>query len=93
VSDDQDTTAAQAAKADPESLGFAGCLEELESTIRGLETDAIDVDHLAATVERAAELVEWCRDKLGDTRMRLDEVLPRLELAEDDPNREPTEED
>lgn len=66
----------------PADLGFAGCLEELDSIVRGLETDTIDVDHLSASVERAAELVEWCRSCLGETRTRLDEVLPRLELAE-----------
>lgn len=68
----------------PEDLGFTGCLAELDSIVRGLETDSIDVDHLSASVERAAELVEWCRGCLGDTRTRLDEVLPRLELAQDD---------
>ncbi|MGI9577515.1 MAG: exodeoxyribonuclease VII small subunit [Microthrixaceae bacterium] len=67
--------------ATPAELGFAGCLSELDVIVRGLETDAIDVDHLSASVERAAELVEWCRECLGDTRTRLDEVLPRLELS------------
>ena len=64
----------------PDELGFAGCVAELDRIVRGLETDAIDVDHLAATVERATTLVEWCRQKLGETRIRLDEVLPRLEV-------------
>ena len=67
----------------PDELGFAGALAELDSIVRGLEADTIDVDHLSASVERAAELVEWCRGALGDTRARLDEVLPRLELADD----------
>ncbi len=63
-------------------LGFAGCLAELDRIVRGLETDSVDVDELAETVERAAELVEWCRTRLGDTRLRLEEVLPRLEATE-----------
>ncbi len=66
----------------PDELGFGGCLEELDQIVRGLETDTVDVDELADTVQRAADLVEWCRARLGDTRMRLEEVLPRLELAE-----------
>lgn len=64
---------------DPSELGFAGCLEELDRIVRGLERDSVDVDELADTVQRAADLVEWCRGRLGDTRMRLEEVLPRLE--------------
>lgn len=66
----------------PSELGFTGCLAELDRIVRGLETDAVDVDQLADTVQRAAELVEWCRSRLGDTRMRLEAVLPRLEIAE-----------
>ncbi len=85
MSSDTTPTGGPAGAPEPETLGFAGCIAELDGIIRGLETDSVDVDHLAATVEHAAELVEWCRAKLGDTRMRLDEVLPRLELADDDP--------
>lgn len=66
----------------PSELGFTGCLTELDRIVRGLETDSVDVDELADTVQRAAELVEWCRGRLGDTRMRLEEVLPRLETTE-----------
>ena len=74
----------------PEQLGFAGCLDELDDIVRGLETDTVDVDHLSQTVSRAADLVEWCRDRLGDTRMRLEEILPRLELADEtDPPTDP----
>ncbi len=68
----------------PDELGFAGCLEELDRIVRGLETDTVDVDELSDTVARAADLVEWCRGRLGDTRTRLEDVLPRLELADDE---------
>lgn len=75
-----------AADASPEQLGFAGCLTELDRIVRDLEADHVDVDHLADTVQRAADLVEWCRAKLGDTRVRVDQILPRLEpAASDDP--------
>lgn len=66
----------------PSELGFTNCLAELDRIVRGLETDSVDVDELADTVQRAADLVEWCRGRLGDTRMRLEEVLPRLEITE-----------
>ena len=63
----------------PEALGFGGCLDELDRIVRGLESDSVDVDHLAAQVERATELVQWCRTRLTGTRLRVDEVLERLE--------------
>lgn len=72
------------ARTAPAELGFAGCLEELDRIVRGLETDTVDVDELSDTVARAADLVEWCRGRLGDTRTRLEDVLPRLELADDE---------
>ena len=50
----------------PEQLGFAGCLDELDDIVRGLETDTVDVDHLSQTVSRAADLVEWCRERRID---------------------------
>lgn len=73
----------------PDELGFAGCVEELDRIVRGLETDTIDVDHLAAAVERATTLVEWCRQRLGDTRIRLDDVLPRLDVDATGPGDDP----
>lgn len=67
----------------PESLGFSGCLAELDEIVRGLESDTVDVDHLTATVLRATELVQWCRERIGSTRLQLDHVLPNLDIAED----------
>ncbi|MFV0316295.1 MAG: exodeoxyribonuclease VII small subunit [Microthrixaceae bacterium] len=78
-----DTAAGPQERPAPSELGFAGCIEELDRIVRGLETDAVDVDQLADTVTRAADLVEWCRSRLGDAETRLEEVLPRLDLADD----------
>jgi exodeoxyribonuclease VII small subunit len=68
----------------PEELGFAGCLEELTGIIAGLERDEVDVDHLGERVERAAELIAWCRHRLDATRLRVEEVLERLEPGDGD---------
>jgi len=66
-------------RARPEELGFAGCLAELDRIVADMESDSVDVDHLSAAVERATELVDWCRSRLHRTRLRVDEVLVRLE--------------
>lgn len=66
-------------EATPDELGFAGCLAELDAIVRGLESDTIDVDDLTAKVERASDLVEWCRARLSTTRLRVHEVLERLD--------------
>jgi exodeoxyribonuclease VII small subunit len=67
----------------PEQLGFSGCLQELDEIVRALESDAIDVDELAGRVERATELVHWCRQRLDGTRLRVTEVLDRLDAELD----------
>lgn len=64
---------------DPADLGFAGALAELEAIVTELESDALDVDHLAGRVERAAELVAWCRERIDGARFQVQEILERLD--------------
>lgn len=64
---------------DPAELGFAAALAELERIVDDLESDALDVDHLAARVERAAVLVRWCRERIDHTRFQVTEIIERLD--------------
>jgi exodeoxyribonuclease VII small subunit len=64
---------------DPAELGFNGALAELERIVTELESDDLDVDHLAQRVERAARLVAWCRERIEGTRFQVDEILDRLD--------------
>jgi exodeoxyribonuclease VII small subunit len=63
--------------------GYAAALEELERILDELEDDAIDVDHLAQRVERAALLIRHCRDRLGRTRMEVERIVAELEHPDD----------
>jgi len=67
---------------DPEELGFAGAMAELEAIVAELESDSLDVDRLAEQVERAALLVGWCRDRIDGARFRVEEILDRLDPAD-----------
>lgn len=71
-------------RADPEELGFAAAMAELEGIVAELESDTLDVDLLADRVERAAELVGWCRDRIDGTRFRVEEILERLDPQDTD---------
>ena len=44
-----------------------------------LESDSLDVDHLAERVARAAVLVERCRDRIDGARLPVEQILDRLE--------------
>ncbi len=66
-----------------EQLGFAEALRELTTLVDELESDALDVDALTERVERAAELVQWCRERIDGARLSVEEVLVRLEDTSD----------
>ncbi len=65
----------------PDELGFSGAIEELDAIVAELESSQLDVDVLAVRVERAAELVTWCRGRIDGTKLRVEEVLNSLEDA------------
>lgn len=63
---------------DPTKLGYAEALAELDAILRELEQPDVDVDVLAAKVERAAALIEVCRDRIGRARLQVEKVVGEL---------------
>lgn len=63
----------------PDSLTYAGAIEELEAILAELEDDRLDVDHLAERVGRAAELIRWCRQRIASTRLEVERVVADLD--------------
>jgi len=77
-------------------------IQELETILRSLETDQVDVDDLTARAERSAELIRLCRHKLRHAEASLDrvfdsldeeEILDEEEEPEENNSEEPAEED
>ena len=69
-----------------DQLTFAAAMDELNRLVDELESDALDVDDLTSRVARAADLVQWCRDRIDVARFSVEEVLVRLEADEHDPD-------
>jgi len=67
-----------------DALGYAEALAELEAILAGLEREAVDVDHLAERVQRAAALIRLCRSRLVSARIDIETVLTDLERATDE---------
>ena len=67
-----------------EEPGFAEAMAELNEIVAELESDALDVDHLAERVARAAQLVSLCRDRIDGARFAVEEILQVMDPAEDD---------
>ena len=66
------------APADP-TPGYAQALDELDAILRELEGSDVDVDRLADRVARATELIAVCRQRIGEARLRIDEVIADLD--------------
>lgn len=69
---------------EPESYGSA--LAELEAILDGLEGRAVDVDRLAADVQRAALLITHCRDRLVAVQTDVEDIVTDLETSENPSN-------
>lgn len=59
---------------DPVPEGYAEAVTELESILREIEDEDVDVDLLATRVARASALVEFCRDRILKARSAVDDA-------------------
>lgn len=66
---------------DSVATGYAAALAELETILAELERADVDVDVLAEQVKRAAELIAFCRDRIGNARLQIEQVV--ADLADD----------
>jgi exodeoxyribonuclease VII small subunit len=62
-----------------DSIGYAEAVGELEAILEELESDDVDVDALAEHVQRASQLIELCRDRIGKAKLRIEEVVTQLD--------------
>jgi exodeoxyribonuclease VII small subunit len=63
---------------EPIELGYAEALAELGDILTELEGDSVDVDRLATQVQRAAQLIALCRDRIGAARLSVETVVAEL---------------
>lgn len=74
---------------DGDPAGFAEAMAELQRIVAELESDTLDVDQLAARVERAATLVSWCRERIDSAQFAVTEILERLDPSDDPAGADP----
>jgi exodeoxyribonuclease VII small subunit len=63
---------------EPIATGYAAALAELETILSELERTDVVVDVRAARVKRAAELIGFCRDRIGNARLHIEQVVADL---------------
>ncbi len=54
---------------------YAEALAEVEKILAQLEAGELDVDKMAVAVKRAAELLQFCREKLRATDEEIQKIM------------------
>ena len=67
-----------AARKKNETTTYAEASDELETILQQIEDGSADVDVLGERVERAAELIRVCREKLSGTEARVTKIVDEL---------------
>ena len=73
----------------PPETGYADALRELQQILGELEAEDIDIDVLAAKVERAAALIRVCRGRIHDAEVQVKEIVASLDREEQPPENGP----
>lgn len=57
---------------------YKEAIVQLEQIVQKIENEEPDVDELSAMVQKAAELMQFCRKKLKSTEEEINEALEKL---------------
>jgi exodeoxyribonuclease VII small subunit len=76
-----------------EPTGYAEAMREVESIIAELDSNSVDVDVLAAKVERASFLINWCNERITAAQLTVDSLVATLSSYDDEEEFEDDEED
>lgn len=67
-----------------EPEGYSAAAAELETILATLDSDDLDVDQLAGQVERAAQLIEFCRARIDAARVNVEKVVANFDRPAED---------
>ena len=70
---------AEAVPQQSDTVSFSASLRELEAILARIEGEEVDLDRLAAELERAAGLLEVCRGKIRKAELEVSQIVQRLE--------------
>ena len=61
------------------SFKFESAMEELELILQKLDSSEVNIDSLTVDLQRASELIEWCRSRLETTRVDVERIVADLD--------------
>ena len=60
-------------------MKYEEALKELETIVRKMENDELDIDTLSEQLKRAQQLIKLCKDKLTKTDDEIQKILDAQE--------------
>lgn len=63
-----------------EQLTYERASIELEQLLEELKNDEVSVDELALKVERASQLITFCKEKLTATEQKVEGIIEKMGL-------------
>lgn len=64
---------------DKTELTYESAYQELKAISQAIENDDIGIDLLAEKVQRAALLIEFCKERLRSTELEVNNILRQME--------------
>lgn len=61
-----------------EPTSYPAALAELEQILAELERESVDVDRLAERVKRASTLIRFCRERIGNAQIEIEQIVADL---------------
>ena len=62
-------------------MKYEEALAQLESIVRKMESNELNIDEIAAQLKSAQRLIKFCKDKLTHTEQELQKIQAEEELA------------
>ncbi|MBQ1828884.1 MAG: exodeoxyribonuclease VII small subunit [Prevotella sp.] len=62
-------------------MKYEEALAQLESIVRKMESNELNIDEIAAQLKTAQRLIKFCKDKLTHTEQELQKIQAEEELA------------
>lgn len=60
-------------------LSYKEAMAEIDSIVTRLEDNKLDVDELSQKVKRVASLIAFCKSKLHETEVEVENILKSME--------------
>jgi exodeoxyribonuclease VII small subunit len=61
------------------TISYSEAIKEIETILRQIEQDELDVDDLSEKVKRVSVLIKLCKEKLHQTEAEVEKILKDIE--------------